>query len=88
MADDDTQTQTPPVTKVTITAGGASVTIEAPEPMAAVTAVALETFAAATGGAGERLGPAYGFTAERRDAPPAQASGMRWAPGPYPVQSP
>ncbi|MEV4270572.1 hypothetical protein [Micromonospora aurantiaca (nom. illeg.)] len=35
----------------------------------------------------DRPGPAVGFQAERRYTPPAQPSGMRWAPGPYPVQA-
>ena len=73
------------MTKVRIDSPGVTVEIDAEEPLDVVLPKAMGAFHDA-GGWPRESGPAFGFQAERRSTPPAQPSGMRWAPGPYPIQ--
>jgi hypothetical protein len=74
------------LTRVKIDTPGATIEVEADDPLAEVADRALELFRQA-GGWPQQQGAAIGFAAtERRSTPPVQPSGMRWAPGPYPVQ--
>jgi hypothetical protein len=77
-----------PVAKVRIDTPGVTIDIEASESLECVAATALRLFREA-GGWPKDQNRATGFAQiERRDAPPAQASSMREAPGAYPIQAP
>ncbi|MEV4756675.1 hypothetical protein AB0J86_16380 [Micromonospora sp. NPDC049559] len=81
-------TTPPSATKVRIDTPGASIEIEAHEPLGNVVETALRLFHEA-GGWPQQNTRAAGFAqSERRDTPPAQASSMPYAPGAYPVQYP
>jgi len=75
-------------TKVRVDTPGATVEIEAHEPLEQVVATAMRLFHEA-GGWPQESRYAAGFAQiERRDTPPVQASSMPYGPGPYPVQAP
>lgn len=75
-------------TKVRIDTPGATIEIEANEPLAEVVATALRLFHEA-GGWPQVVTRSAGFTqAERRETPPVQPSSMPYGPGAYPVQMP
>jgi len=77
-----------PVAKVRIDTPGVTIDIEASESLECVAATALRLFRDA-GGWPKDQNRSTGFAQiERRDAPPAQASSMREAPGAYPIQAP
>jgi hypothetical protein len=80
---------TPPnPTKVRIDTPGASIEIEAHEPLDSVVATAMRLFHEA-GGWPQQQSQSAGFAqSERRDTPPAQPSSMPYGPGAYPVQLP
>ena len=75
-------------TKVRIDTPGVSIEVEAHEPLDVVAATAMRLFQEAGGWPQEPLRTSGFVQAERRDSPPAQASGMPHGPGPYPVQFP
>jgi hypothetical protein len=78
----------PSPTKVRIDTPGATIEIEANEPLAEVVATALRLFHEA-GGWPQVNSRAAGFAqTERRDTYPAQPSSMPYAPGSYPIQLP
>ncbi|MEE6310041.1 hypothetical protein V1634_24715 [Plantactinospora veratri] len=75
-------------TKVRIDTPGASIEIEADEPLAEVVATALRLFHEA-GGWPQVNSRSAGFAqAERRETHPVQPSSMPYGPGSYPVQMP
>lgn len=75
------------MTKVRIDTPGATVEVDADGDLTEVAAEALRLFNAAGGWPRNPAGPAMGFSsADRRYTPPAQSSGMRQSPRPYPVQ--
>ena len=77
-----------PVTTVEINAGGRYVRIQQDgRDVETLLPLAEQAWKATDGAKHESDGPAFGFQAERRGTPPAQPSGMRWAPGPYPIQA-
>ncbi len=81
-------TDPPTPTKVRIDTPGATIEIEAHEPLSDVVATALRLFHEA-GGWPQEISRSAGFAqAERRETPPTQASSMPYAPGPYPLQLP
>jgi hypothetical protein len=76
------------VTKVRIDTPGVTVEVDADGNLADVAARALQLYRDA-GGWPQPAGAAVGFAStERRPAAAVQPSGMRCAPGPYPVQTP
>jgi len=79
-------TTTSTQTKVRIETPGATVEVEAHEPLDTVSAVALRLFREAGGWPQEATRAAGFASTDRRDTPAAQASSMDWAPGAYPVQ--
>ncbi|MFK3979700.1 hypothetical protein ACI2K4_04895 [Micromonospora sp. NPDC050397] len=81
-------TTPPSATKVRIDTPGATVEIEANEPLDSVVRTALRLFHEA-GGWPQQSNRGTGFAQlERRDTPTTQASAMPYAPGAYPVQLP
>ncbi|WP_329102771.1 hypothetical protein OG792_24830 [Micromonospora sp. NBC_01699] len=81
-------TARPGPTKVRIETPGASIDIEAHEPLAEVVDTALRLFHEAGGWPREQTRSAGFAQTERRDFPPPQSSSMPYAPGAYPVQLP
>ncbi|RKR87366.1 hypothetical protein BDK92_1641 [Micromonospora pisi] len=81
-------TTRPGPTKVRIETPGASIDIEAHEPLGEVVATALRLFHEAGGWPRENTRSAGFAQTERRDSPSTQASSMPYAPGAYPVQLP
>lgn len=81
-------TARPGPTKVRIETPGATIDIEAHEPLSEVVATALRLFHEAGGWPQEQTRSAGFAQTERRDFPPPQSSSMPYAPGAYPVQSP
>ncbi|WP_326556600.1 hypothetical protein [Micromonospora sp. NBC_01796] len=81
-------TTRPGPTKVRIETPGATIDIEAHEPLGEVVATALRLFHEAGGWPREQTRSAGFAQTERRDFPPPQSSSMPYAPGAYPVQSP
>lgn len=81
-------TARPGPTKVRVETPGATVDIEAYEPLDEVVATALRLFHEAGGWPRENTRSAGFAQAERRDTPSTQASSMPYAPGAYPVQLP
>lgn len=78
------------MTKVVIDTHGPTITIESAEPLGDVLDAAMRAFDHARqffpGPSGDTSG-SVGFSGERRGTPPAQPSGMWWAPGQYPIQN-
>ena len=75
------------MTSVEINAGGRYVRVtQDGRDVETLLPLAQKAWEATEGAKHEADGPAFGFQAERRHTPPAQPSGMRWAPGPYPIQ--
>lgn len=75
------------MTEIEINAGGRYVKItQDGRDAETLLPLAEQAWKATEGAKHESDGPAFGFQAERRGTPPAQPSGMRWAPGPYPIQ--
>ncbi|MEV4629266.1 hypothetical protein AB0J90_23690 [Micromonospora sp. NPDC049523] len=81
-------TTRPGPTKVRIETPGATIDIEAHEPLGEVVDTALRLFHEAGGWPREQVRSAGFAQTERRDFPPPQSSSMPYAPGAYPVQSP
>jgi len=75
-------------TKVRIDTPGATIEIEANEPLAEVVATALRLFHEAGGWPQVPYRSAGFVQAERRDTLPVQPSSMPYGPGAYPVQMP
>jgi hypothetical protein len=81
-------TARPGPTKVRIETPGATIDIEAHEPLGEVVATAMRLFHEAGGWPREQTRSAGFAQTERRDFPPPQSSSMPYAPGAYPVQLP
>ncbi|MGI5211401.1 hypothetical protein [Plantactinospora sp. CA-290183] len=78
----------PHPTKVRIETPGATIDIEANEPLAEVVATALRVFHEAGGWPQVNRGSAGFAQLERRDTHPVQPSSMPYGPGAYPIQTP
>lgn len=76
-------------TKVVIDTHGPTITVESVEPLGEVLDAAMRAFDHARQffpGPNSDTAGHVGFSGALRETPPVQPSGMRWAPGPYPIQ--
>lgn len=80
-----------PLTEVIIDTPGPTITIKAAERLDVVLAAALKAYDHTRDHPRPEPQPGLahgvGFQGELRDTPPAQPSGMAWAPGQYPIQN-
>lgn len=80
-----------PINEVVVNTHGPTITVKSStEPLSVVLDAAMRAYDHARqhdSGPSKETAGSVGFSGERRNTPPAQPSGMWWAPGQYPIQS-